>query len=620
MKKIKRILKSLPKKVLINFLVFAMVLNYILPVKIVLAQTPANANDYGQIQLHGDFTLENKSDVSEITAVFENGSVSITGEHLYSDGSQIIYGNGNIVIDCQPNNNYMAEIWVSGENTHGSTLNLNNYAPGNFRIIDPIFSSTTQQQQPEQTGYNTTATITVSSGAGTYNMNRYNPNTKEHFVQAVDYDDMIDFRINGSKWNPGDDSISYNSDANDNTVVFTFETLWINRYYEDIVINGTSYTVANYIDFDDRTSWLEHNNGEQLVSFSIPDVPKSDSYNIVAKHGENNGTKYIATFLWTSDPEQADTDDYIGNSKLEFVKAVYEVGDETYTITENDIEGHETIEGEYKVFRSADGFLNYGVKNDVDYDDGSLTLPGEAEVTMRVVPKYGYQVTSVNGGGNFTTTDEGVSEFTVVVHNGEAGYFNAEVTKIDDEVISSSDKVVSGNVLIKNGEIDAGTVRLSVDDVELTADKIKDFKEAAGSDYEIKNYLDINLSQVLYKGSADDVWSKDIHHLNNDAIISLVLDEGVDINNIVLVHNIDDGDEFEVIEIDSYDPETRTVTFKTKSFSNYAIATKLYNNSEAALANPKTRDSIVLYTSVFTISLITMIYACLFLRKRKQHN
>ena len=40
----------------------------------------------------------------------------------------------------------------------------------------------------------------------------------------------------------------------------------------------------DYIDYEDRTSYLTHNNGTQLVSFSIPNVPKAASYDIVAKN------------------------------------------------------------------------------------------------------------------------------------------------------------------------------------------------------------------------------------------------------------------------------------------------------------------------------------------------
>ena len=40
---------------------------------------------------------------------------------------------------------------------------------------------------------------------------------------------------------------------------------------------------------------------------------------------ENNGKKFLATFLWTADPAQAGGHDYIGHSKLEFVQAEYKV-------------------------------------------------------------------------------------------------------------------------------------------------------------------------------------------------------------------------------------------------------------------------------------------------------
>jgi hypothetical protein len=244
--------------------------------------------------------------------------------------------------------------------------------------------------------------------------------------------------------------------------------------------------------------------------------------------------------------------------------------------------------------------MSYGVKADVSFDDGSLTLPGEAEVTMRVVPDYGYQVTSVNGGGNFVTTDDGVSEFTVVVHHGEAGYFQAEVTKVANEVKTNSGKVSAGTVSISNDEIDSGTVRLYVDDVELSSDKIKGFENAAG-DYTISNYLDINLSQIFYKGdeNGDDVWDEQIHHLNKNATITLKLAEGIDVNDIVIVHNIDNGDQYEIIEIESYNPKTRVIKFRTKSFSNYAIAFK--NSSKT---NPPTGDNIYLYIALLGLTVV----------------
>ena len=437
-----------------------------------------------------------------------------------------------------------------------------------------------------------TSGITVTAGNGTYGDNK-------------SYDADIEVCINNERWDHSN-TISYDTNNEDTTVTLTFETLWINRFYEDIVINGVSYTVSDYLDFDDRTEWLIANHGTQTLSLEIPNVAKADNYNIVVKNGENLGTKYLATFLWTADPAQADSHDYIGNSKLEFVKAVYSVGNTTYTVTEQSLEGKLVRDGSFLNADSEDGFLRYGINADVDYDDGSLTLPGNADITMRVVPDYGYQVTSVNGGDNFTTTESGVSEFTVTVEEGTAGYFQATVEKVDNTVTPTSEKVKAGNITLGDSastDIKNGTVRLSVEDVELTSDQITNFEKKASEagNYEITNYLDINLDKVLYKGNAEDVWSEQIHHLTDNALITLQLEEGVDASNIVIVHNIDNGDEFEIIPIESYDAQTNTISFYTNSFSNYAIANKTSATTDTS-SNPTTGDNIIMIISIFAIA------------------
>ena len=592
-------MRNIREKLLSWLMVMAMILNYFLPVSKVMAATPSNANEYGIIQINGLTSLSDVSNGTSVSATFANGSATITGTGLYSDGSNKVYLTGDVTVSATANTGYTAEIWVNGTNTNSASTTINAPAANSVVNLDVEFNSS-NTGGGSHTG-NTTSNVTVSRGTGSYELRGNN----------VNYDDEIEFCINGSMWNH-ENTISYDSLATDTTVTFTFETLWINRYYDDIVINGVSYNVDDYLDFDDRTQWLVANHGTQTLSFDIPNVAKANSYNIVVKHGENNGKKYLATFLWTADPDQANSHDYIGHSKLEFVKAEYNVGNTTYTVTEKDLEGKLVRNGDHKNATSQDGFLSYGVTADVDYDDGSLTLPGGAKVTMRVVPEYGYQVTSVNGGNDFTTTDSGVSEFTITVADGTAGYFQAEVTKVDDEVLANSTKVASGTVEIKNGEIDSGTVRLSVDDVELSSDKISDFKKAAGDNYTINSYLDINLNKVLYKGTSEDVWEEQIHHLNNEALITLKLEDGVDINDIVIVHNIDNGDEFEIIEIESYDKETNTITFKTKSFSNYAIASK----NSTTTSNINTGDNIINSFIINIISLSLIVILSLNLKRK----
>ena len=530
------------------------------------------------------------------------------------------------------------KIVIRGKENYNTELNVDS---NNVATLDGLgipdggihFSveakSTNPEPMPQPQG-NTNAVITVHTGAGTYEyVNGNNEKKTANYTGAFTedpekVDGVANIAINGSMSNPENGEVSYNSNEEDTTVTFSFISFWHMRYYDEIVINdGTNehtYNVSDYIDFTDRTDVLNHlDGGGQMISFDIPNVPKADSYDVTVKIGRASEV-YVGNFLWTADPSQANSGNYIGHSKLEIVKAEYTVGGTKYTVTEDDIKEHQRYDGHrFNSFVSQDGYLNYGVEANVDYDDGSMVLPAGALVTMRVVPEYGYQVTSVNDGGKFTTTDDGVSEFTVEVQPG-AAYFKATVEAVDDEVISNSKKVSSGTVEIANDEIDAGTVRLSVDDVELSADKIKDFDEFASKEgnYEINQYLDINLNQVLYQGTDDKIWSNQIHHLKKEALISLKLADGVDVSNIVIVHNIDNGDEFEIIEIESYDEETNTITFKTKSFSNYAIATKNETTDKSTTKSPKTGDKIMLYVSLAIISLIGVGY--LVIRLKKQLN
>lgn len=366
-----------------------------------------------------------------------------------------------------------------------------------------------------------------------------------------------DIAINGYMLNPGDTSLAYFEDGT-NKVTFTFSTLWHMRYWDRIVINGNEYKVSDYLDYDDQTDWLNHYKG-QIVGFDIPNVPLADVYDITVKVGRQSGG-HVANFLWTGDPKQADGPDYIGHAHLEMIGLQYTVGGVTYTYNESDF-----AKEFYK------DYVEYESDESLGYDEGSLVIPAGSKVTMRITPEYGYQVVASNMGA-IQTTDSGVCEFTFTVGSG-AAYFTADVKYVGNDVKATSEKVAGGDVTLASGSLSTGTARLTVSDVELSNDKITNFKAAAG-DYDISTYVDIDLDQVFYRGSADSVWSNRIHRLNDYATITLKLEDGITADDIVIVHNIDDGDEFEIIEIESYDPATNTITFKTKSFSNYAIATK----------------------------------------------
>lgn len=194
-------------------------------------------------------------------------------------------------------------------------------------------------------------------------------------------------------------------------------------------------------------------------------------------------------------------------------------------------------------------------------------------VVFEFVPEYGYQLTSVAANEQPLEPQEETNRYTFTMREGNV-HFAATFTKTDDVVNTGTASVRGGTVNVANN-LNGGTARLTVNDADLSADKIRGFQNAAGA-YSVSQYLDIDLYNVFYKGKNDasDVWSNEIDELQEDATISLQLADGVNANDIVLVHNIHDGENFEIIPVDSYDPATNTITFRTKSFSNYAIATK----------------------------------------------
>ena len=377
------------------------------------------------------------------------------------------------------------------------------------------------------------------------------------------------------------DNFDYAYNEEDNgKVTIRFSSIFINKYVGQVKVIGknlngneeleTSYTetvnIADKIDYSNRTDWLNHYKYQE-VGFDI-EVDKADEYDIEVNLSEMEG-HYIAigNFLWSDEEQDVGHDGYIGNATLELQKVEYEIdlnGDEDY---EDEGEKVTVLVDEDGNFEDPHNYIEYFPYGST----GSLVVPEGANCRMKITPDYGYQVLTFGSNDNPIVTGE-VSEFIFPAHKGNF-HLGAKVVKVDDVVDAKSAKVESGTIELGEKEIDSGTVVLTVSDAEVDEGKIAKYEEKAG-DYEITSYLDIDLDKVIYKGTEDDVWSERLHELKNEATITLKLEEGVDGNNIIIIHNVNDGEEYEIIEIESYDPETNTVTFKTNSFSGYAIAVK----------------------------------------------
>ncbi|MDO5812639.1 MAG: hypothetical protein Q4Q31_06050 [Bacillota bacterium] len=212
-----------------------------------------------------------------------------------------------------------------------------------------------------------------------------------------------------------------------------------------------------------------------------------------------------------------------------------------------------------------------GLKN-VNQNDKSgwaNIIPG-SKVIMKLKPDYGYQLTSlkINDKNLKASKEQSIFEYIMPDTNVHiSGIFE----KVDDQVKILSNEIKGGGITISNQEIDTGSVVLSVNDVEPTNIQKTNFEKAV-ENYTIVSYLDIKLDQVVYKGNANDTWTTPLLTLNHDANIKLQLEKRINGNDVVLVHEKHDGT-YETLST-TYDSSTNTLSFKTTSFSNYAIAYK----------------------------------------------
>ena len=375
----------------------------------------------------------------------------------------------------------------------------------------------------------------------------------------------------GRGYNGTLNNAGYTDSNNNNKIVVN--TSFGMQPAKKITINGTNYDC----------------NGTYSNEYQ---VPGASSYTITIE--ADTGAVTPKTIIWAN-PGATDIDAedaLIKNGSAKIVAVYDENGNKLnykdYTNQQEQPDGSKSDE--------------YGLNNGNGW---AVVKPGY-KVEFEFTPEYGYQLTKVMANEQTLAPQETANHYTFTMPDTNV-HFAATFTKTEDIVKADSDKVSSGSIQLGN-KLDGGTVQLSVSNVELSADKIKGF-EGAAEGYTVSNYLDIDLYNVFYKGKADsdDVWSNKIDELDKEATISLKLADGLTADDIVIVHNIHDGEEYDVIKIDSYDPETNTITFKTKSFSNYAIATKASSTETTTTdnsKNPKTGDNIAITISIFAIATL----------------
>jgi len=464
-----------------------------------------------------------------------------------------------------------------------------------------------EPERPPHPGVATNGKVTVTD-AGASN------DSKSFYLGRVEINQTPIFENEDCEWNSDgcpetyvNNNLTYNKEENVNTVEISFAALFIFKYVGTITINGQTYNIP--VDYSDRQSWLAHY-GYQCVGFTFDDVPYAEEYAISYSVAEAEGhEQYVGNFLWTTDPrEEFDdqgrpSDIYIGHSHLEVVEVLCHITDNDADDVRFSVEnGEDAPEGCVFEYTPDDD------KNPI----GSLVVPEGSEVTVRLKTEYGYQVTSFGSNGSEIKPEEGkIAQYTFGIFRGNF-HLGAIVEATSDEVNIDTKSIKSGTITLGGDEIDEGTAMLTVEDIKLSDEEKAQFQDEAG-DYDVKTYLNIDLDQIFYDGHGSYWKGATMRELDNEATIAFKLADDIDGNQIVLVHQKHDGS-YEIIPTE-YDAKTHTISFKTSSFSNYAIATK----TVAEVASPNTGDDLIQYVALFTVSsmMLAVIAAASFATKKE---
>lgn len=380
---------------------------------------------------------------------------------------------------------------------------------------------------------------------------------------SVTVNGKADFYINDSDMinsEGGTREVDYTYNSEDGTVDFYFNC-FINQRITNLKINNTDYygELPTPNTPEGKAALFAACKG-QLNEFKIT-VPYSDfgytiESNVKSLDDTDKDYMVVGNFLWNyTDSNQGD--DYIDHGRMELQSVSYNGIDYSPDKLTNPNTGFDWGQNE---------------------NGGNAVLPVGAVVTVKLIPDYGYQLTSFGINDSVFGTGDEQSTFTFYIRPGNA-HLGAKFTRVEDKVTSDADIVSEGTIELGEREIDTGSVVLSVDNAPADVNE-EAFQEAVEEnegteEYEIASILDINLKQVIYKGTEDEnnVWSNNMTELDNDATVTLTLNE--DYTDAVVVHEKHDENYdvtgYEVIDT-TYDSEDGTITFETDSFSNYAVA------------------------------------------------
>lgn len=321
--------------------------------------------------------------------------------------------------------------------------------------------------------------------------------------------------------------------------------------------NGCSY------EFDSAVTSIMAYLTDEARSYMLQtpvQIGKSNAVKINAGQTFIQIDKVRYTVTWAYDAKRYGEDAYLEHGTAKIIK----VGDKT-DFTDWDMYG----------------------SNPGNKDGGNLVVEPGQQVTVELVPDYGYQLDSVSLNGNTLVPQDKKSTFTFTMPQTNVHFKGAFVKAADVTDVSSA---AVGKIEISDGDNAAASGNLKIDVSDSASDTTKANEQIAATDgvkKEVVANLDISLQNIVSKGtnmqeiSADNYWVNDITEFEKPIRLD------------VAIKDFDKDSEYSVVREHngSYNVLDATVSdgkisFETNKFSTYVIVKK--TAEKTVVTNPDT--------------------------------
>lgn len=223
-----------------------------------------------------------------------------------------------------------------------------------------------------------------------------------------------------------------------------------------------------------------------------------------------------------------------------------------------------------------DGQNGIGSINTQDQNGGHVEIKPGSTVTVELKPNYGYQFVSGSLNGQTITAGAEVSRFTFTMPDTNL-HLSALFTQTPDQIDTNHSKIASAGLTNGANAVDSGNLKLTVRDLE--GEEITSVENGinrlVGSADKVQMYLNMDLCNVVNKGTTAEFWENQLSELRGKVTVSLELPEELKRTEskfyAVREHMETNGTKsYEKIPV-VYDSNTGKISFETDKFSTYAI-------------------------------------------------